>query len=895
MKPTIEQMRTEVATKKSTPKLPLQLPQATLPTAQEMQAIADRVARQQAGEHVTKPGETTNLAGRSIKEAARVRKVPYGLTPTGGERVTPTYEAKKGDINVGLPGDQTVADARLEHVAGIPINSQQEGGARYGEGKQDLPEAERPFWASGQQPAQGFQNKVNELAQLTGEKPSVIAHHLAMGRDSNHFAMHFADANLKAITNSGVKPENQEAFNQVVRNGFVKKNQKGEYVHIAFPHFPGIHKPKESFAAMQQDPEMRKWFNNRMKKPNVTKALGLPNGLDIEYAITEPALRNLEISMTGHSVGKMRPGAELVEGADHNTYSHKILGDALGAAPELAPVDIAFPDASDYIRKHYSPSDFTGTIQKVYPHQIVDDRFLNHINEYYAKLRKARGFAKGGNVEPDKDTMLAHLMLHKTPDSVNIKDVGVNEAPDLPVKAFVSPNGGNGENLPIGGVDFQPLTPGNQLMPMQAGQQPGQSPAPAGQSPAMPGQSPAPPPRPGQPQSNILSLTRPGQAMQALRPNPQAMPQQPGPTMPKMAEGGQPPVEEMRKAITNKIKISKTAPRTWAGTGFGDKGASYGIESHPHLMVIRESHGWTARDPNTKQKWFGEDKNELENELNKHFDSNKMKKGGGVEVKPTVKDETIQRKIPEMEDAAKALQAGTITRKEYDKVVKQHKPVKPYEFVPRPATDEDAERALMANKKAQWRGHEQWPAGRKVGLRLDIPAYENHGVWVNSIHDEEGSDKDKYPTAYNSVSSVKNATFDAKPEKAVRVATGEQNKSPFARIRGELHHMTEDEAVEHMKAHLNHPDYVQVGMDPRRHGFFYDRKTMKPITHSAHVVQIGPLVLAHNPTYGKRETYAKGGSIKPVGYTKERVTVSPNLDAMRYEMESVKRYTKKAK
>jgi len=240
-------------------------------------------------------------------------------------------------------------------------------------------------------------------------------------------------------------------------------------------------------------------------------------------------------------------------------------------------------------------------------------------------------------------------------------------------------------------------------------------------------------------------------------------------------------------------------------------------------------------------------------------------KGGGVEVKPTVKDETIQRKIPEMEEAAKALQAGTITRAQYDKVVKQHKPVKPYEFVPQPATDEDAERALMANKKAQWRGHEQWPAGRKVGLRLDIPAYENHGVWVNSIHDEEGNGEDKYPTAYNSVSSVKNATFDAKPEKAVRVATGEQNKSPFARIRGELHHMTEDEAVEHMKAHLNHPDYVQVGMDPRRHGYFYDRKTMKPITHSAHVVQIGPLVLAHKPTYGKRETYAKGGDVHSGG------------------------------
>ena len=235
--------------------------------------------------------------------------------------------------------------------------------------------------------------------------------------------------------------------------------------------------------------------------------------------------------------------------------------------------------------------------------------------------------------------------------------------------------------------------------------------------------------------------------------------------------------------------------------------------------------------------------------------------GGEVEVRPTVKDETIQRKVPEMEMAAKALQAGIIDRKEYDRIVNKHKPVKPYTFVPQPATDEDAERALMVNKKPQWRGAEQWPSGRKVGLRLDIPAYESHGVWVNSIHDEEGSGEDKYKTSYGPVSSVKNATFDAGPSKGIKVATGEQNKSPFARIVGELHHVNEDEAVEHMKEHLNHPDWAQVGMDPRRHGFFYDRKTMKPVTHSAHVIQIGPLVLAHKPTYGKRESYAEGGAI----------------------------------
>ena len=243
-----------------------------------------------------------------------------------------------------------------------------------------------------------------------------------------------------------------------------------------------------------------------------------------------------------------------------------------------------------------------------------------------------------------------------------------------------------------------------------------------------------------------------------------------------------------------------------------------------------------------------------------------LAKGGGVEVRPTVKDDAIQRKIPEMEEAAKAVSEGKMSHKDYDKVVNKHKPVKPYEFVPQPASDEDADRALMANKKPHWRGHEDWPAGRKVGLRLDIPAYEGHGVWVNSIHDEEGKGDDKRKTSYGPVSSVKNATFDAGPSKAIKVATGEDNKSPFARIKGELHHMSEDEAVGHMKKYLNHPDYAQVGMDPRRHGFFYDRKTMKPVTHAKHVVQIGPLVLAHKPTYGDRETYAQGGTVKPFDF-----------------------------
>ena len=56
-----------------------------------------------------------------------------------------------------------------------------------------------------------------------------------------------------------------------------------------------------------------------------------------------------------------------------------------------------------------------------------------------------------------------------------------------------------------------------------------------------------------------------------------------------------------------------------------------------------------------------------------------------------------------------------------------------------------------------------------------------------------------------------------------------------------------------------------------------------------------PAMIGYEPEVEHLASKAKGGSIKPVGYTKERVTVSPSLDAMRYEMESVKHYTKKVK
>lgn len=182
------------------------------------------------------------------------------------------------------------------------------------------------------------------------------------------------------------------------------------------------------------------------------------------------------------------------------------------------------------------------------------------------------GYAEGGKVkaeEPTQDEMLAHVMLRK--GNISLKDIGANEAPNMKVKAYAPPSGGPG--FPVGGVDFQPENPGQQMLPGVPGQPPGQPPQ-AGGPPGAPGQPPAPagglpPGSPGAPppggplnapspllrgpqgpQSNILSMTRQGQALQAMRPNP--APVRPGALMPRMADGGS--VEDMRRAIANAAK-----------------------------------------------------------------------------------------------------------------------------------------------------------------------------------------------------------------------------------------------------------------------------------------------------------------------------------------------------
>ena len=227
------------------------------------------------------------------------------------------------------------------------------------------------------------------------------------------------------------------------------------------------------------------------------------------------------------------------------------------------------------------------------------------------------------------------LALGHHANDIDMKAIGVEEAPSIDPKVYMPPDGDQpnqgfssissttrpfappaggaymSSGMPVGGIDMNRQMPGQQLIPQpfqqqaqeQQMQMPGQ---PLGQPPAQSLQGPSSPL--SQPQSNILSLTPQGQALSALKPP--AAPQQPQ----AMAKGGQPEFPL--------IKIVKTNPRSWQGTGFGYMGATYGLPSHPHIQIKRESHGWSAVDTNDRSKrWFGTDKSDLEQELAKDLQS----------------------------------------------------------------------------------------------------------------------------------------------------------------------------------------------------------------------------------------------------------------------------------
>ena len=249
-----------------------------------------------------------------------------------------------------------------------------------------------------------------------------------------------------------------------------------------------------------------------------------------------------------------------------------------------------------------------------------------------------------------------------------------------------------------------------------------------------------------------------------------------------------------------------------------------------------------------------------------------------------------QKNIPEAQQAAEDLFQGNIKSKEARKRIKDVFPEpKLYtsETMPEMPTVTDVVGSM--GKKSEKgilgvRGFDLEP-GQRVGARLDIPAYNEYDKWVVSIHD--GKTRNGSVVGYGQAIRLKNIEFGSDPKVALDIAkgkrvaksTGEEKpmgKATIARVFGD--YVPEDpyELQMFAKKVLADKDsgWTQVGMNPYRGSYFYDKPTGNLVTSADEVIQVGPLVLAKNAVglgMDKKPTLSEVKSVlsTPVARTKD--------------------------
>ena len=215
----------------------------------------------------------------------------------------------------------------------------------------------------------------------------------------------------------------------------------------------------------------------------------------------------------------------------------------------------------------------------------------------------------------------------------------------------------------------------------------------------------------------------------------------------------------------------------------------------------------------------------------------------------------IQKVAQALEDYLK----GNISQEQRIAELNKHLPIRKWSDLPPNYTDEEIRNALMANK--QPKALAEVPAGMRVGNRLDIPAYTQSGVYVDTTHEPAGK-----AISYNRTGHLSDVEFSSKPNQAVRVGLGTKEqaltpmgaemgsaKSPFALMKGTNLGTHDEEVRRMMQEHLNDPNWTQIGMDPRRHSQFYDKSTGMPVWSAEQKLQAGPLVMV--PKQGLETTH----------------------------------------
>lgn len=213
-----------------------------------------------------------------------------------------------------------------------------------------------------------------------------------------------------------------------------------------------------------------------------------------------------------------------------------------------------------------------------------------------------------------------------------------------------------------------------------------------------------------------------------------------------------------------------------------------------------------------------------------------------------------QERNPDVQEAAVQLKEGKIKSSTFIEIVRKNMPIIPMLKVPKLPTIKEIISALKTPQvETGIVGlNIDLQDGTEVALRLDIPAYNFYDTWVVSIHESAGRTIRGKSIGYGQTAVINNVTFGVEPLAALNIAIGKQ-KNTIARIYGDWINESPESVHARAEELMNDPNWVQVGMNPFRHSFFYDKADGMPVVSAEEVVQVGALVLAKNVVKGTPE------------------------------------------
>ena len=196
---------------------------------------------------------------------------------------------------------------------------------------------------------------------------------------------------------------------------------------------------------------------------------------------------------------------------------------------------------------------------------------------------------------------------------------------------------------------------------------------------------------------------------------------------------------------------------------------------------------------------------------------------------------------------------------EYAQEVQRISPIKLITQVPELVSFKDIANTL--DKKLHKKGiigiNRTIEEGENVGARLHIPGYNAFNTWIVTVH--KGTGQSGPVLGYGQLAVLDNVTFSSSPEAAYGIAATNKGKSTFARMNGKWRNVDPEVTVEEAKTYLKEsleadtnwnqvgteiPNWIQVGMNPDKHSYFYNKSTGQPLGSANKIIQIGQLVLA---------------------------------------------------